>query len=55
MNIFWIWFAGAVVWWIDAALAVHFGSLSHALFAILIAMLFMIGAMYLPKRQKTHQ
>ncbi|HYK35562.1 hypothetical protein [Alloacidobacterium sp.] len=36
-----IWFVGAVVWWIDAALHLHAGSLGHALLAIAISLLFL--------------
>lgn len=44
MQPFWIWLIGAVVWWIDAAIAVHYGNLPHALLAIVVAMLFIVTA-----------
>jgi LPXTG-motif cell wall-anchored protein len=36
-----IWFVGAVVWWIDAALHLNTGSRTHALLAIGISLLFL--------------
>jgi hypothetical protein len=45
-----IWFVGAVVWWIDAALSLHSGARGHALTAIGISLLF-LGAGVLFRRQ----
>ena len=42
---YWIWFAGAAAWWIDAAIAVHYGNRGHALLALIIALLFFIAGM----------
>lgn len=42
-----IWFVGAVVWWIDAALHLRAGSRAHALLAIAISLLFLAaGVVY---------
>jgi hypothetical protein len=38
-----IWFVGAVVWWIDAALHLHSGALPHAVLAIAISLLFLFA------------
>jgi hypothetical protein len=38
-----IWFVGAVVWWIDAALQLHAGALPHALLAIAVSLLFLVA------------
>jgi hypothetical protein len=40
-NSYIIWFVGAVVWWIDAALHLHAGSRDHALLAIAVSLLFL--------------
>ena len=42
---YWIWFAGAAAWWIDAAIAVHYGNRGHALLALLISALFFVAGM----------
>ncbi len=42
---YWIWFAGAAVWWGDAALAVHYGHRGHALLALLVSALFFVAGM----------
>jgi hypothetical protein len=39
-NLSFIWFVGAVVWWIDAAMALHYGHKSHALAALAVACVF---------------
>jgi hypothetical protein len=39
-NLSFIWFVGAVVWWIDAAVAVHYGNRPHALLALAVACVF---------------
>jgi hypothetical protein len=38
-----VWFAGAVVWWIDAALHLYSGARLHALLAIVVSMLFLFA------------
>lgn len=45
MRTYWIWLAGAVAWWIDAAIALHYGHLFHAVLALVVALLFFVGAM----------
>ncbi len=39
-NFSFIWFVGAVVWWIDAAVAVHYGNKPHAILALAVACVF---------------
>ncbi|MGC2404030.1 MAG: hypothetical protein WA510_29820 [Acidobacteriaceae bacterium] len=39
-NYSFIWFVGAVVWWIDAAVAVHYGNKTHAILALAVACVF---------------
>lgn len=55
MRISWIWFVGAVVWWIDAAIAAHFNHLPHALLALLVALLFVIVAVVLRPNRARHR
>jgi hypothetical protein len=38
-----IWFVGAVIWWLDAALHVYAGSRRLALLAIGISLLFLVA------------
>ena len=38
-----IWFVGAVVWWIDAAVSLHAGSRNHAILAIAVSLLFLVA------------
>jgi hypothetical protein len=45
----WIWFAGAVAWWISAALAVHYNHRAHALLSLAISAMF-FGAWLLWRR-----
>ncbi|HVW76965.1 MAG TPA: hypothetical protein VHB45_05080 [Alloacidobacterium sp.] len=45
-NSYIIWFIGAVVWWIDAALQLHGGTRGHALLAITVSLLFLIAGVY---------
>ncbi|QNI32356.1 hypothetical protein H7849_25830 [Alloacidobacterium dinghuense] len=42
-NSYMIWFVGAVVWWIDAALHLYGGSLRHAALAVAISLLFLLA------------
>lgn len=44
-NVSFIWFVGAVVWWIDAAVALHYRHKSHALLALAVACLFFAAGM----------
>ena len=39
-NLSFIWYIRAVVWWIDAAVALHYDHKSHALVSLAIACLF---------------
>jgi len=39
---YWLWYIGSGVWLFDAALAVHYGHRTHALGAILVAVLFLL-------------
>jgi len=45
-----IWFVGAVVWWIDAALHLNGGSLRHAVLAIAISLLFLLAGVIFRKQ-----
>jgi hypothetical protein len=45
-----IWFVGAVVWWIDAALHLHAGSRNHALLAIAVSLLFLAAGIVFRKQ-----
>jgi hypothetical protein len=53
-NSYIIWLIGSVVWWFDAALAVHHGSRERALGSLAVAVLFFAAGMffqrYAPKR-----
>jgi hypothetical protein len=52
-NLSFIWYVGAVVWWIDAAVAVHYDHKLHALLALAIACLFFItGRLQLKTTEK---
>jgi hypothetical protein len=41
----WIWFAGAAVWWISAALAVHYNHSAHALMSLAVSALFFFAGL----------
>jgi hypothetical protein len=41
----WIWFAGAAVWWVSAALAVHYNHRTHALLSLGISALFFFAGL----------
>lgn len=41
----WIWFAGAVVWWVSAALAVHYNNRLHAIMSLCISALFFFAGL----------
>jgi hypothetical protein len=47
---YWLWYIGAGVWLLDAALALHLNHRSHALGAVLVALLFLLaGAVWRSK------
>lgn len=51
----WIWFLGAVAWWVSAALAVHYNHRFHALLSLAVSALFFIaGVLWLrmPPRRR---
>ena len=39
----WIWFAGAAVWWVSAALAVHYNHRLHAILSLGVSAVFFHG------------
>ena len=41
----WIWFAGAAVWWVSAALAVHYNHRRNALMSLAVSALFFFAGM----------
>ena len=41
----WIWFAGAAVWWVSAALAVHYDHRTHAILSLSISALFFFAGL----------
>jgi hypothetical protein len=48
-----IWFVGAVVWWIDAAVAVHYANKPHAVLALAVACVFFAaGIMWVKSTEK---
>ena len=52
-NLSFIWFVGAVVWWIDAAVAVHYGNTPHAVLALAVACVFSAaGIMWVKSTEK---
>jgi membrane protein implicated in regulation of membrane protease activity len=52
-NLSFIWFVGAVVWWIDAAVAVHYGNKPHAILALAVACVFFAaGIMWVKSTEK---
>jgi hypothetical protein len=44
-NLSFIWFVGAAVWWIDAAIALHYEHRPHAVLALIVACLFFAAGM----------
>ncbi|MHB1023592.1 MAG: hypothetical protein ACYC46_01435 [Acidobacteriaceae bacterium] len=46
-----IWFAGCVVWLIDCAVSLHYGSNAHAAVALVIAVLFLAAGIFFQKNQ----
>jgi len=40
---YWLWYIGSAVWLLDAGLALHFDHRMHALTAIGVALLFLLG------------
>ncbi|MBV8454522.1 MAG: hypothetical protein JOZ29_19950 [Deltaproteobacteria bacterium] len=51
-NSYWIWFAGGIVWWGDALLALHYGHRAHGALAFLVAVIFLIAG-WIWRRQAT--
>jgi hypothetical protein len=52
-NLSFIWFVGAVVWWIDAAVAVHYSNKPHAILALAVACVFFAaGVMWVKNTEK---
>jgi hypothetical protein len=52
-NLSFIWFVGAVVWWIDAAVAVHYNNRPHAILALAVACVFFAaGIMWVKSTEK---
>jgi hypothetical protein len=41
----WIWFAAAAVWWVSAALAVHYNHRTHALLSLSVSALFFFAGL----------
>jgi hypothetical protein len=41
----WIWFVGAAVWYLDAALNLHYNARGHAILALCVATMFFIAGM----------
>lgn len=41
----WIWFVGAAVWWVSAALAVHYNHRAHALMSLAVSALFFFAGL----------
>jgi hypothetical protein len=54
-NLSFIWFVGAVVWWIDSAVALHYDHKPHAVLALAVACVFFgAGIMWVKTSQKRH-
>ena len=52
-NLSFSWFVGAVVWWIDAAVAVVYGDKPHAVLALAVACVFFAaGIMWVKSTEK---
>lgn len=47
----WIWFAGFIAWLIDGFVSVHYGNWLHARLAFIVAMLFLVAALFYRKQQ----
>jgi hypothetical protein len=54
-NFSFIWYVGAVAWWFDAAVAVHYGHKGHALLALAIACLFFVTGRIQIKTSEKHR
>uniref|UniRef100_A0A372IP15 Uncharacterized protein n=1 Tax=Paracidobacterium acidisoli TaxID=2303751 RepID=A0A372IP15_9BACT len=55
-NLYWIWFAGAAVWFFDAAFGLHRGSLTIGLLDAAVSAVFLAAGMFFrrqARRQKT--
>lgn len=53
-NFNWIWFLGAAVWFLDAALGMHHGALRSGLTAAAISAVFLIVGIYFRRQAKRH-
>ncbi len=45
MRSYWIWFVGATVWWVVAALYLYYGPVLHGWLAAVVAVLFLAAGM----------
>lgn len=54
-NLSFIWFVGAVVWWVDAAVALHYGHKPHALLALAVACVFLGAGLMRVKASQKHR
>ncbi len=41
MRSYWIWFVGAVVWWVVAAIYLYYGPVLHGVLAVAVAIMFL--------------
>lgn len=51
-NFYWIWFAGAGVWFFNAAVALHRGALSWGLLAAAVSAVFLAAGMFFRKQAR---
>lgn len=47
-----IWYIGSVVWWIDAAVNLHYGARAHAAIALSVAVAFFSAGVFLSRSAK---
>ena len=47
-----IWFVGSVVWWLDAAVNLHYNQRTHALIALAIAVIFFAAGIFFGRLAK---
>lgn len=50
-----IWFVGAVVWWIDAAVALHYSHKAQALLGLVVACVFFVAGILGVKSTEKHR
>lgn len=50
-----IWFVGAVVWWIDAAVALHYNNKAQALLGLVVACVFFVAGIMWAKGTERHR